>query len=174
MSDDTRGGRPAYRIAVVCTGNICRSPMGEWLLREAFDDAGIDGVEVVSAGTSAEESGNPMDPRTVAVLSRNEHADTGWGGHRARRFTAEDFDELDLVLAADRGHERALSRLAPSADDRDKVRLFRSFDPESAAADDLEMDDPWWGEDADFDRTYAEVRAAVPGVVEHVRRELND
>ena len=172
MSEGTRGAGTAYRISVVCTGNICRSPMGEWLLREALEEAGIDGVEVVSAGTSAEESGNPMDPRTAAVLRRNEHVDAGWSGHRARRFGAEDFAGLDLVLAADRGHEQALLRLAPTEEDRAKVRLLRSFDPESVAAGDLDMDDPWWGGDTDFDRTYAEVRAALPGIVEHVQAAL--
>ena len=75
---------------------------------------------------------------------------------------------FDLVLAADRGHERALIRLAATEEDRAKVRLLRSFDP-GTAADDLGMADPWWGDDDAFERTYAEVRAAVPGVVEHVR-----
>jgi protein-tyrosine phosphatase len=50
--------------------------------------------------------------------------------------------------------------------------MFRSFDPVSADADDLEMDDPWYGDDSAFDQTYAEVTAAADGVVEHVRREL--
>lgn len=171
MSEHARGERTAYRISVVCTGNICRSPMGEWLLREAFEDSGID-VDVTSAGTSAEESGNPMDSRTLAVLRRNGHTDGGWDGHRARRFDAGDFAELDLVLAADRGHERTLLRLAPTEEDRAKVRLMRSFDPEAAAADDLDMDDPWWGDDASFDQTYAEVQAAVPGIVESVSAQL--
>ncbi|MEO7269037.1 MAG: low molecular weight protein-tyrosine-phosphatase [Knoellia sp.] len=168
MSESTQGERTAYRISVVCTGNICRSPMGEWLLREAFEDAGLD-VEVASAGTSAEETGNPMDSRTVAVMRRNGHLDLGWDGHRAQRFTAEHFADLDLVLAADSGHKRTLLRLAPTEEDRAKVRLVRSFDPESAASDDLDMDDPWWGDDASFDQTYAEVRAAVPGIVEMIR-----
>ncbi|WP_404386662.1 low molecular weight phosphotyrosine protein phosphatase [Knoellia locipacati] len=173
MSEGTEGERTAYRIVVVCTGNICRSPMAEWLLREALDDAGLgDGAVVSSAGTSAEESGNPMDTRTAAVMRRNGHADGGWDAHRAQRFTASDFADLDLVLAADRGHERALHRLAPSEEDRAKVRLIRSFDPASTAADDLDMADPWWGDDEAFDQTYAEVRAALPGIVEHVRASL--
>lgn len=170
MSGSHEGERAAYRISVVCTGNICRSPMGEWLLREAFEATDVD-VEVTSAGTSAEESGNPMDPRTIAVLRRNGHVDGGWSGHRATKFTANDFADLDLVLAADRGHERQLLRLAPTEADRAKVVLLRSFDPQSRSADDLEMDDPWWGDDASFDQTYAEVRAAVPGIVAHVSEQ---
>lgn len=168
MSASHEGERTAYRISVVCTGNICRSPMGEWLLREAFEDAGLD-VDVTSAGTSAEESGNPMDSRTVAVLRRHGHVDRGWDQHRAQRFAPSNFADLDLVLAADHGHERQLLRLAPTDADRAKVRLLRSFDPESAATDNLDMDDPWWGDDESFDQTYAEIRAAIPGLVEHVR-----
>jgi protein-tyrosine phosphatase len=165
--------RPHYRICVVCTGNICRSPMAEWLLREALEDAGLaDRVVVDSAGTSSEERGNPMDRRTVAALRRRGHVDGGWSGHRARRFDRRWFEEIDLVLAADSGHARALQRLAPSTEDAEKVRLLRSFDPGSVAAGALDMDDPWWGDEASFDQTYDEVRAAVPGVVEHVRRAL--
>ena len=57
-----------YRITVVCTGNICRSPMGEWLLRERFEAAGLGHRVVVdSAGTTAWEEGNPADPRFIGL-----------------------------------------------------------------------------------------------------------
>ena len=161
-----------YRICVICSGNICRSPMGEVILRHLLDEAGLgDSVEVDSAGTGGWHEGDGADPRTLTSLTSG-----GYDGsaHRARQWQHAWYADRDLVLVADRGHERALLRLAPSAEDRDKVRLFRSFDPESVAADDLEMDDPWWGDDRDFDRTYAEVRAAVPGVVDHVRERISD
>ncbi len=59
-------GVVTYRVCVICTGNICRSPMLEFLLREAFDREGLsDAVTVDSAGTSSEESGNAADPRTL-------------------------------------------------------------------------------------------------------------
>ena len=162
-----------YRLTVVCTGNICRSPMGEFLLRERFEDAGLgDEVVVDSAGTHSWEVGNPADPRTLAVLARNGHEDLGGAAHLARRFERAWFDEVDLVLAADAGHLRELLQLARTDEQRAKVRLFRSFDPVSAESDDLDMDDPWYGDDASFDQTYAEVTAAADGVVEHVRRAL--
>lgn len=163
-----------YRVTVVCHGNICRSPMVEFLLREAFDDAGLgDRVVVDSAGTSSEELGNPAHPRTIAVLRRHGHPDVGWGEHRARQFRAGGFDESDLVLAADHPHAERLTRIARSDDDAAKVRLVRSFDPDAVAADTLGMDDPWYGGDAEYEQTYEEIRAAVPGIVEHVRRELD-
>ncbi|WP_299443912.1 low molecular weight protein-tyrosine-phosphatase [uncultured Phycicoccus sp.] len=163
-----------YRITVVCHGNICRSPMAAFLLREAFTDAGLDGlVEVDSAGTSTEELGNPAHPRTIATLRRHGHPDVGWADHRARQFRADWFDDVDLVLAADHPHADRLERLARDADERGRIRLLRSFDPEAAAAGELGMDDPWYGGDAEYEQTYAEIGAAVPGIVEHVRRALD-
>jgi protein-tyrosine phosphatase len=161
-----------YRVTVVCTGNICRSPMGEFVLRERFDKAGLgDEVVVDSAGTHSGEVGSPADPRTLAVLARNGHDDFGGRDHVARKFEPSWLPEVDLVLAADAGHLRELTRLARTQEQRAKIRLFRSFDPDAEGAD-LDMDDPWYGDDSSFDQTYAEVVAAADGVVEHVRREL--
>jgi protein-tyrosine phosphatase len=166
--------RRPYRVTVVCTGNICRSPMAEFVLRERFADAGLeDRVVVDSAGTHSWEVGNPADPRTLAVLQRNGHEDFGGSAHVARRFERAWFAETDLVLAADSGHASALRRLAPTDADRAKIRMLRSFDPDADRAGTLDMDDPWYGEDDAFDQTYAEVVAAADGVVEHVRRALD-
>ena len=167
-----RDARP-FRITVVCWGNICRSPMAEFLLRDSFEAAGLgDRVVVDSAGTSSEELGNGMHPRTAAVLRRNGHVDTGWSDHVARRFERSWFDEVDLVLPVDHVHVDRLERLVRNDADRAKIRLFRSFDPAAVQAGDLGMDDPWYGSDPEYDQTYAEVTAALPGIVEHVRAEL--
>lgn len=158
---------------VVCSGNICRSPMGEFVLRELLDDAGLgDRVEVDSAGTTSWEVGNPADRRALGVLERSGHPDLGWADHLARTFERRWLDERDLILAADSGHVADLRRLARTQEQRDKVRLFREFDPEAVRAGDLEMEDPWYGEDDAFEQTLREVVAAAPGVVEHVRDEL--
>ena len=162
-----------YRVTVVCWGNICRSPMGEYLLREAFDDAGLgDRVVVDSAGTSDEEQGNGMHPRTAAVLRRNGHPETSWSQHVARQFEREWFDRYDLVLPVDHVHVDRLEALARDDADRAKLRLFRSFDPDAVASGELGMDDPWYGTDPAYDQTYAEITAAIPGIVDHVSAEL--
>ena len=169
----TTGAPEPYRVTVVCWGNICRSPMGEYLLREAFEEAGLgDRVVVDSAGTSSDELGSGMHPRTEAVLRRNGHEDYGWGDHVARRFEPSWFDEYDLVLPVDHVHVERLERISRSDADRAKLRLFRSFDPDAVAAGELGMDDPWYGTDPAYDQTYAEITAAVPGIVDHVRAEL--
>jgi len=163
----------SYRIIVVCTGNICRSPMGEFILRELFEEAGLgDRVEVDSAGTTSWEAGNPADRRTLEVLRRNGHDDFGGVDHVARQFERSWIDGRDLILAADSGHLDDLRRMARTEEQRSRIRLFREFDPQAVAAGDLDMDDPWYGDGAAFDRTYAEVTAAAAGVVEHVRQEL--
>lgn len=162
----------SYRITVVCTGNICRSPMTEFILRERFEQAGLgDRVAVDSAGTTAWEEGNPADPRTIATLERRGH--TGdYSGHHARVFDKRWFADVDLVLAADHGHHVILRRMAAAPEAQAKIRMIRSFDPTGLKGDDLAIADPWYGDESAFERTYDEVTAAADGIVEHVRRVL--
>jgi len=76
------------------------------------------------------------------------------------------------VLPVDHVHQERLDRIAHTDADRAKVRLFRSFDPDAVARGELGMDDPWYGTDPAYDQTYAEITAAVPGIVEHVQAQL--
>ena len=163
------GDRP-FHITVVCTGNICRSPMGEVILRDLFEEAGLgDAVIVDSAGTTRWEVGSPMDRRAVAELRRRGY---GGFGHVARQFEPSWLGEADLVLAADAGHASVLRRWARTKDDAAKVRLLREFDPQAVAAGTLEVDDPWYGDAQDFVRCFTEVEAACRGVVAWVTDRL--
>jgi protein-tyrosine phosphatase len=166
-------GRPAQRpfhISVVCTGNICRSPMGEVILRDLFREAGLeDQVTVDSAGTTRWEVGNPMDPRAVAELRRRGYDGTA---HVARQFEPGWLPDTDLVLAADAGHASVLRRWARTRQDAAKVHLLREFDPRAVTAGTLEIDDPWYGDDEDFVRCFTEVEAACRGVAAWVAKEL--
>jgi protein-tyrosine phosphatase len=164
------GDFTAYRVCFVCSGNICRSPMGEVILRAMLEEAGLgDAVVVSSAGTGGWHEGEGADPRTIRTLHRH-----GYGGseHVAREFRAEWFAELDLLLAADDGHLRDLHRWAPTSEDRDKVRMLREFDPEAMDAGTLEVDDPWYGGTDSFERCLAEVEAACRGLAAHLANQL--
>ncbi|WP_250446126.1 low molecular weight protein-tyrosine-phosphatase [Actinotalea sp. C106] len=158
----------------VCTGNICRSPMAEVVLRARFEAAGLgDQVEVDSTGISSEEHGNPIDPRALAVLTGHGFEA---GNHSARQVSAVDLASRDLVLAMTSSHAKALRRLARGdVALEDRVQMFRSFDPAAPTEGPehlLDVDDPWYGDDEGFEVTMSEVVAAADGIVDHVRRAL--
>src|SRR5690242_820161 len=157
----------SYRVCFVCTGNICRSPMAESVFRARVAEAGLeDLVEVDSAGTGGWHEGDGADPRTVSVLD-----DHGYDSdHTARQFQASWFARLDLVIALDTGHLKALRRLAPTEEDARKVRLLRSYDP--TAGDDLDVPDPYYGHRDGFEECLEMVEAASIGLLAAVREQL--
>jgi protein-tyrosine phosphatase len=173
-----------YRVMTVCTGNICRSPMAEQVLRDALTAAGIaDDVVVDSSGVSGEEQGNPIDHRARRVLAAHGYP-TG-DDHVARRVTSADLAERDLILAMTASHARALRRLAgveapPESGARPEpdIRMFRSFDPEAPVLADtdgedlLDVEDPWYGGAEDFEMCLRDIEAATPGIVAHIRSAL--
>ncbi len=159
----------SYTISVVCTGNICRSPMGEVMLRDALARAGVDDVAVESAGTGDWHVGGGADHRAEKVIARN---GLDLAGHVVRQFSPDDFDRVDLILALDQSHLRTLRSLAPDDAAMEKIRLLRSFDPEAVAEGDLDVNDPYYGDYQDFEITFDNITAAAPGVVEFVRSEV--
>ena len=163
----------AYRVMTVCTGNICRSPMAEIVLRDRFEAAGLgDSVVVDSSGVSDEEHGNPVDRRARAVLA--EHGYLTGGGHRARQVTTDDVGSRDLVLAMTTRHARGVRDLAERVQGDPVIRMYRSFDPAVAGLpeDQLDIADPWYGGPHDFEVCLAEIEAAADGIVDFVRAEL--
>jgi protein-tyrosine phosphatase len=168
----------ACRVCFVCTGNICRSPMAESVFRARVQEAGFGGlVEVDSAGMDGWHEGDGADPRTVTVL-RNHGYDSA---HTARRFQASWFSRLDLVIALDASHLKALRHLAPTAQDADKVRLLRSYArpspstravPADAAGGDLDVPDPYYGGIDGFEECLEMVEAASEGLLAAVRESV--
>ena len=156
-----------YRVTFVCTGNICRSPMAEWVLRHHVEDEGLD-VEVDSSGTGSWHVGDEADWRTVETLRRAGYR----SAHTARQFEESWFDRYDLILALDEGHRRALRSMAPDAGARGKIRLLREFDPD--AGSDLDVPDPYYGGRDGFDIVLEQVEAAMPGLLEEIRAALKD
>ena len=161
-----------YRICFVCSGNICRSPMAEAVLRRLAADAGLgDRIAVDSAGTGEWHIGERADLRTLRAL-----AATGYdaGSHRARQFEAAWFAALDLVIALDRGHERTLRSWAATDADRAKVRLLRSFDPAASALDGagLDVPDPYYDDERAFADVLEQIEAACRGVLTEVSAEI--
>ncbi|WP_308197957.1 low molecular weight protein-tyrosine-phosphatase [Saccharopolyspora soli] len=146
-------------ISFICSGNICRSPMAALVFREHLRRAGLDGVEVSSAGTGPWHVGEPADPRTAKVL-----ADHGYPTEHVAAEIDDGHLAADLLVAMDAGHLRAVRR---AVDDPAKVRLLRSFDPD--ADDGAEVPDPYYGGPNGFDDVLAMVEAAMPGLLDWVR-----
>jgi protein-tyrosine phosphatase len=168
------------RISFVCSGNICRSPTAEAVMRRLVREAGLeDKVHIDSAGTGAWHVGEQRDRRSREVAERRGAPLSG----RARQFTARDFARFDYVLAMDGDNLADLCDLAPDAEARAKVRLLRSFDPAVAGRDpdraggggrdagaDADVPDPYYGGPDGFERVFDICTAACRSLLAEIRR----
>ena len=161
----------AYRVCFVCSGNICRSPTAEAVFRRRLADAGLAGeVEVDSAGLGDWHVGEDVDERSAAALQVRGYPARV---HAAKQFRPADFAHRDLVVALDAGHERELRAMAPTAADRAKIRLLRSYDPAAAGdLDGLDVPDPYYGGERGFEHVLDLVEAACGGLLAAVEAEL--
>lgn len=142
----TIGAPPGVRrLLFVCTGNICRSPLGEAIFRQRAAEAGLaDRFEIDSAGTHGWHEGEQADPRARRVGQRRGAPVTSV----ARAVAAADFERFDLILAMDRGHLRELRRRCPPPL-RDRIRLMREWDD---SEDDVP--DPYYDGEEAFERVF--------------------
>ena len=150
-----------YAVALVCLGNICRSPMAHVVLDASLADAGLDDrVRVASSGTGDWHVGDPMDRRAATALAGAGYDPTR---HRARQYDDSWLDAHDLVLAMD---EQNLEDLGGRSE---RVGLFRDFDPDGRGR---EVPDPYYGGTDGFalvlamvKRTSAELTVQLGSVV---------
>ena len=164
-----RAGVP-YRVAIVCLGNICRSPMADVVLTGKLVDAGLDrDVDVVSAGTGGWHVGDPMDRRAAALLTAHGYDASA---HRVRQFERDWYDECDLVLAMDGDNLTDLTALGPHVEPG-RLLMFRDFDPRSSGEHDRDVPDPFYGGDEGFATVLAMVERTCAALVEALARTLD-
>ena len=166
-----------YHVMTVCTGNICRSPMAEIILRKFFRDRGLDEdqVRVESSGVSDEEFGNPIDRRAQKVLRERGYEVPA--DHFAHRITREEAEDADLLLPMTVDHMRALLRLLPSGK-RSAVHLYRGFDPDlpkpaPGRESQIDLVDPWYGGPREFEVAIDQIEHTAPYIVDWVVRQLS-
>jgi low molecular weight protein-tyrosine phosphatase len=147
-----------YRVLLVCTGNVCRSVIASKVLARELASAGLD-AEVSSAGLRTSLPGASADDGAAQLLAARGY-DTS---HAARPFQAEMFAAHDLIVALDSNHQWVLRQLAPDAAAAAKIRLLGSFDPAAGAG--WDVPDPVGGAASDYERTFALITAAIPGLV---------
>lgn len=142
-------------LLFVCHGNICRSTMAEFVMKDLVAKRGLaDRFHIESAATSAEELGNPVHPGTRRIL---EGLGIDCSAKRARRLRKADYDEFDLIIAMDSQNMRNMDRMLGDDPDHKLHKLLEY------AGSDSDIADPWYT--GDFETTYDDVNAGCHGLL---------
>lgn len=152
------------KILFVCHGNICRSPMAEFVMKDLVGKAGLTApFHIESAATSCEEIGNPVYP-----LARRKLAEHGiaCGGHAARQLTQSDYKEFDLLIGMDKANLRNMQRIC-GCDPRGKIHLLLDYTghPHDVA-------DPWYTDD--FEATWQDVLTGCQGLLQELLQKRGE
>jgi len=148
------------KILFVCHGNICRSPMAEFVMKDMVRKAGLESqIEVSSAATSTEEIGNPVYAPVRRLLT--EHG-IDCSGKTARQLTNSDYDKYNLLIGMDRANLRNMHRIC-GGDYLDKIHLLMEYTGRQG-----EVADPWYTRD--FQSTWRDVNDGCKALLEQLMR----
>lgn len=146
------------KVLFVCLGNICRSPMAEFMFKKYVEENGEGGNFVIeSAATSSEEIGNPVYPPAKRELAKH---GISCEGKRARRLAEKDFSDFDLIVCMDENNLRSIERYFGKENSR-KVRKMMSF-----AGSSQDVADPWYT--GNFEKTYKDIESALDGLYSYL------
>lgn len=146
------------KILFVCLGNICRSPMAEFVMKDLVKKAGLeDEFEIASAATSTEEIGNPVYPPARRML--NAHG-IDCSGKTARQMTKADYENYDLLIGMDRSNFRNMQRIC-GGDSEGKIHLLLDFTDRGG-----EVADPWYT--GNFDATWRDAQDGCRGLLQYL------
>jgi len=150
------------RVLFVCTGNLCRSPMAEYILQRELSDRGADDVLVESAGTFAME-GNPAARKAVKEMEKQ---GIDMSGHRARALTRRMLEEADVVVVMEKQHELTALALMPDAGEK-IVLMGKLVD----GRDNHEIPDPYGSDEEFFSQTCDLIKKAAAALADRLVSE---
>ena len=147
------------KVNFVCHGNICRSPMAEFVFKYLVEKENLsDCFYITSSAVSNEELGNPIHYGTQRKLTEK---GISFSDHRSTKFTKADYEEYDYIVIMDRSNRRLINRIIGS-EHPEKVHIFLSF-----AGENRDIADPWYT--GDFEETYRDVMAASKAFLEFLK-----
>ena len=153
-----------FQVMFICSGNICRSPLAHAVFEHLTAEAGLSGqFEIESSGTGAWHVGEQADSRMRKIAS----AHGVKINHRSRQLHREDLSDYHLLLAMDHHNHRDTMALARSPQEREKVRLFRDFDPAGTG----DVPDPWYGGLDGFEDVWRIVRRTCESLLKDLSGE---
>ena len=145
-------------LLFVCHGNICRSPMAEFVMKDLVEKAGLSSrFFIASAAVSAEELGNPVYPPAQKMLSAH---GLSCAGKTARRMTRADYESFDLLIGMDESNRRYMLRIA-GGDPEDKIHLLLDFTDRPR-----DVADPWYT--GDFTAAWDDILAGCTALLEQL------
>lgn len=142
------------KILFICHGNICRSPMAEYVLKDIVKKAKRKkDFEIASAATSTEEIGNPVYPPVRSLLAEK---GISTKGHAARQLTKQDYLYYDLLITMDNANFRNANRMC-GGDTENKIHMLTEY-----SSDRGEIDDPWYTRN--FETCYEQIKRGCEGL----------
>lgn len=144
------------KIIFICHGNICRSPMAEYVMKHLVKEQGRESeFEITSGAVSREEIGNDIYPPAKRKLLEK---GVEFSKHRAHQITPSEFSENDIIITMDSSNMRLLGRIVPNWEETGKVHLMMEY-----AGSTRDVADPWYT--GDFEQTYQDVLAGCTGLL---------
>lgn len=147
------------KILFICHGNICRSPMAEFIMKSKTDEFYIE-----SAATSTEEIGNGIYPQAREQLIK--HGIVGFKDKRARQVRKSDYDEFDYLIIMDEENRRGLERIVGKDRDNKIYKMLDFVDDESLKGRDVA--DPWYTRD--FNKSFEEIEKGCEGLLSYIQQ----